>query len=145
MKKIFSIILCIGLILFLTGCGETKSQIGELSTRESNIVSFYLEEGTLSNIAGTFIINHYMNRDIYYKNAWYMEKLVNNQWYQMKEINEVTGTDGWLLMEHGKMTVRYDWERRYGKLDKGTYRIVKRVCLDTNDVQEYYISAVFNI
>ncbi len=28
------------------------------------------------------------DRDVYYQNAWYLEKFVDNKWYRLEELNK---------------------------------------------------------
>ena len=72
---------------------------------------------------------------------WYkIEKNINGKWQELKPIVDNYGFNeiAYFPNENKEVEFNIDWELLYGKLDNGSYRIVKRV-------NNKYISIEFNI
>ena len=108
-------------------------------------ITMKIKEGSLTNTGATVIITDLSgdeNLDLISK-EFKIDYKKNDKWYRLesKIKNEVTVMTTDNAMENGDNTYTQEinWERYYGKLDKGHYRIVKEV--KTN----LYIAAEFDI
>lgn len=108
-------------------------------------ITMEIKEESLTNTSATVIITDLSgdeNVDLTNKD-FKIDYKKNNKWYRLesKIKNEVTVMTGENVVNNGDNTYtqEFNWERYYGKLDKGHYRIVKEV--KTN----LYIAAEFDI
>ena len=121
----------------------TPREIKNLTLAEN--ITMKIKEGSLTNTGATVIITDLSgdeNLDLISK-EFKIDYKKNDKWYRLesKIKNEVTVMTTDNAMENGDNTYTQEinWERYYGKLDKGHYRIVKEV--KTN----LYIAAEFDI
>ncbi len=82
--------------------------------------------------------------------AWYeIEKYENGEWYKINAIAEANGWDdvAYLIKENDITDIEVNWERLYGKLSPGRYRINKEVMrlTETGDFNKIMCSATFVI
>ena len=108
-------------------------------------ITMKIKDGSLTNTGATVIIADLSgdeNVDLINR-KFKIDYKKNDKWYRLesKIKNEVTVMTTDNVMENGDNTYTQEinWERYYGKLDKGHYRIVKEV--KTN----LYIAAEFDI
>lgn len=109
-------------------------------------VSMKIKEGTLTNVGATIIITDTSGRDNIYGNPYHIEKLENGKWIKRKILidNLAWTMQGYHVDENNTLEFKINWESIYGKLEKGTYRIVK----DTSEPGEepnHYITTEFTI
>lgn len=146
MKKrvviVVSVLVVFVSLLALLICFKPK-EIKNLNLAEN--ITMKIKEGSLTNTGATVIITDLSgdeNVDLI-NGKFKIDYKKNDKWYRLesKIKNEVTVMTTDNAMENGDNTYTQEinWEKYYGKLDKGHYRIVKEV--KTN----IYIAAEFDI
>lgn len=146
MKKrvviVVSVLVLFVVLLALLICFKPK-EIKNLNLAEN--IAMKIKDGSLTNTGATVIITDLSgneNLDLISK-EFKIDYKKNNKWYKLesKIKNEVTVMTGENVVDNkdNTYTQEINWERYYGKLDKGHYRIVKEV--KTN----LYIAVEFDI
>ena len=146
MKKrviiVLGVLVLLIVILALIICFKPR-EIKNINLAEN--ITMKIKEGSLTNTGATVIITDLSgdeNVDLINR-KFKIDYKKNDKWYRLesKIKNEVTVMTTDNAMENGDNTYTQEinWERYYGKLDKGHYRIVKEV--KTN----LYIAAEFDI
>lgn len=146
MKKrvviVVGVLVLLIVILALIICFKPR-EIKNLNLAEN--ITMEIKDGSLTNTSTTVIITDLSGDEsvdltnkefkIDYKKNW--------KWYRLesKIKNEVTVRTSDNTMENGDnaYTQEINWEKYYGKLDKGHYRIVKEVKADLYIVAEFDI------
>lgn len=117
----------------------------------SDLVDITFKEGTLTSSGGTIVIKDSSPNKIVYGKEFYIEKYVNSKYIPLKYINDnfAFNSMAYYVDENGMLEMSQNWEYMYGKLDKGIYRIVKRVFFDSDVPIEmgdnYYVWTEFEI
>ena len=131
MKHIILIALvCIGVVLGMTGCGKSKKEfdIGNKSDIKisQNDVIMTIKEGTLTNKSATLILTNNSDKNFQYGNPYEIEIKKDGEWHK---INVKLNFDmpAFPLSSKESKEIELDWENGYGKLAKGTYRIIKGI------------------
>lgn len=146
MKKrviiVLGVLVLLIVILALIICFKPR-EIKNINLAEN--ITMKIKEGSLTNTGATVIITDLSgdeNVDLINR-KFKIDYKKDDKWYRLesKIKNEVTVMTTDNVMENGDNTYTQEinWERYYGKLDKGHYRIVKEV--KTN----LYIAAEFDI
>ena len=129
-KTILTILVCGIMVLGLTGCGTNKNEfdIG----KESNIeivekgVSLTVKENTLTETGATLILKNDSDVDVQYENPYEIEIKKDGEWHKINvELN--FDMPAFQLLSKESKEIELDWENEYGKLAKGTYRIIKGI------------------
>ena len=134
MKKrvviVLGILVLLIVILALIICFKPR-EIKTINLAEN--ITMEIKEGSLTNTSATLIITD-LSRDesVDLTNKEFkIDYKKNNKWYRLesKIKNEVTVRTSDNAMENGDNTYTQEinWEKYYGKLGKGHYRIVKEV------------------
>lgn len=110
-------------------------------------VSMYIKEGTLTNTGATIIIKDMTSKNNIYGDEYRIDKLVDDTWQELDVV--VKGNYGWNSIgyhvnENNILELEINWEWLYGKLNKGTYRIVKSTSA-LREIKHYYFSVQFTI
>ena len=116
---------------------EEKKEQDFLPTEIEN-VSYKISN--ISQIGATLIIKD-NNKNPYTYGEWYkIEKNINGDWQEMKTIIDNYGFNeiAYLPNENNEVEFIINWEKLYGKLENGSYRILKRA-------NNKYISIEFSI
>ena len=146
MKKrvviVVGILVLFVVLLALIICFKPR-EIKNLNLAEN--ITMKIKEGSLTNTGATVIITDLSgdeNVDLINR-KFKIDYKKNDKWYRLesKIKNEVSVMTTDNAMENGDNTYTQEinWERYYGKLGKGHYRIVKEVKTDL------YIAAEFDI
>lgn len=146
MKKrviiVLGVLMLLIVILALIICFKPR-EIKNINLAEN--ITMKIKEGSLTNTGATVIITDLSGDESVdlINRKFKIDYKKNDKWYRLesKIKNEVTVMTTDNVMENGDNTYTQEinWERYYGKLDKGHYRIVKEV--KTN----LYITAEFDI
>lgn len=146
MKKrviiVLGVLVLLIVILALIICFKPR-EIKNINLAEN--ITMKIKEESLTNIGTTVIITNLSgDENVNLTNREFkIDYKKNGKWYRLesKIKNEVTVMTTDNVMENGDNTYTQEinWERYYGKLDKGHYRIVKEV--KTN----LYIAVEFDI
>lgn len=129
-------------LLTLIICFKPK-EVKDLNLAEN--ITMKIKEGSLTNTGATVIItNLSSDENVNLINSEFkIDYKKNEKWYRLesKIKHEVTVMTGENVVDNkdNTYTQEINWERYYGKLDKGHYRIVKEV--KTN----LYIAVEFDI
>ena len=144
-KRVVIVVGILVLLIFLLAlliCFKPR-EIKNLNLAEN--ITMKIKEGSLTNTGATVIITNLSgdeNVDLINR-KFKIDYKKNDKWYRLasKIKNEVSVMTTDNAMENGDNTYTQEinWERYYGKLGKGHYRIVKEVKTDL------YIAAEFDI
>ena len=131
MKHIILIALvCIGVVLGMTGCGKSKKEfdIGNKSDIKisQNDVTMTIKDGTLTNSGATLILTNNSDKSFQYGNPYEIEIKKEGEWHKINvELNFTM--PAFQLSARENKEIEINWENGYGKLAKGTYRIIKGI------------------
>ena len=146
MKKrviiVLGVLVLLIVLLTLIICFKPK-EVKDLNLAEN--IAMKIKDGSLTNTGATVIITDLSgNENVDLINRKFkIDYKKNEKWYRLesKIKNEVTVRTSDNTMENGDnaYTQEINWEKYYGKLDKGHYRIVKEVKADLYIVAEFDI------
>lgn len=113
----------------MTGCGKKKNEfdIGNKSDIKisQNDVIMTIKEGTLTNKSATLVLTNNNDKNFQYGNPYEIEIKKDGEWHKINvELN--FDMPAFKLLSKESKEIELDWENEYGKLAKGTYRIIKR-------------------
>ena len=115
----------------------------------NDLVNMQIKEGTLSKTGATIIINEDIDYDITYGEEFWLEKYnsKNNSYEKLTMSGNNCGFNmiGYLVTPDNPLELTQDWSCLYGKLNKGSYRLVKNVDFESNTIDKYYIWVQFEI
>lgn len=149
-KTIIAILLCGVMVLALTGCGEIKNKfkVGEKSDIEieKNDVTLSIKEGTLKNTGATLVLTNNSDKNFHYGNPYEIEIKENGEWHKINVTLNFT-LPAFSLPARGSRESELSWEEGYGKLAKGTYRIIKDIDYEKTEgnFENFSVSAEFTI
>lgn len=148
MKKILSIIVCCLLALWLYGCNKDGLKLKGKSNIELSLteVSMTIKEGTLSKAGATVILNNNSDKEYLYGTSYEIEVMKNEEWYKIDAVLYFTSI-AYSLEPHESVELTLNWQEGYGKLDSGTYRIIKNVdaLKEDGSYDNYDIAVEFSI
>jgi len=129
-KTILTILLCVVMVLGMTGCGKQKNEfdIGNKSDIKisQNDVIMTIKEGTLTNKSATLVLTNNSDKNFQYGNTYEIEIKKDGEWHKINvELN--FDMPAFPLSSKESKEIELDWEDGYGKLAKGTYRIIKGI------------------
>ena len=92
-------------------------------------------------------ITNNSEKEIIYGESYVLHQLKDDKWVEVSPIiDEVFfNAIGFVSNKDNPSTWNTKFENIYGKLEKGTYRIIKEYTFINNDYEKYYLSAEFNI
>lgn len=129
-KTILTILLCGIMVLVMAGCEKQKNEfdIGDKSNIKisKNDVIMTIKEGTLTNKSATLVLTNNSDNNFQYGNSYEIEIKKDGEWHK---INAELYFNLLLFQLSAKESkeIELDWENGYGKLAKGTYRIIKEI------------------
>ena len=118
------------MVLGMTGCGKQKNEfdIGNKSDIKisQNDVIMTIKEGTLTNKSATLVLTNNNDKNFQYGNPYEIEIKKDGEWHKINvELN--FDMPAFQLLSKESKEIELDWENEYGKLAKGTYRIIKGI------------------
>ena len=131
MKRVTLIaLMCVCVVLGMTGCGKQKNEfdIGNKSDIKisQNDVIMTIKEGTLTNKSATLILTNNSDKNFQYGTSYGIEIKKDGEWHKINV--ELTSTvPAFQLSARENKEIEINWENGYGKLEKGTYRIIKGI------------------
>ncbi|HIU11674.1 MAG TPA: hypothetical protein IAB65_03125 [Candidatus Onthocola stercorigallinarum] len=140
------------LIVFLIIVGIVIMSVlnDDYLVKESDIViadnvTMEIVSGTLTKTSATIIITDLSGSDYTYSKQYTIEKYEDEKWWVIKPLigNEITTLEGYSVDENNTLTMDLNWERKYGELKEGRYRIVVKV--SDNWPNGKYTTAEFTI
>ena len=127
-KKLLIIFLCGVMALGVTGCGKQKNEldIGDKSDIKvsQNDVIMTIKEGTLTNKSATLVLTNNSDKNFQYGNPYGIEIKKDGEWHKINVKLDFT-VPAFQLSARENKEIEINWENGYGKLEKGTYRIIK--------------------
>ena len=129
-KTILTILLCGVMVLGMTGCGKQKNEfdIGnkpDIKISQNDVI-MTIKEGTLTNKSVTLVLTNNSDKNFQYGNPYEIEIKKDGEWHKINvELN--FDMPAFPLSSKESKEIELDWENGYGKLAKGTYRIIKRI------------------
>ena len=129
-KTILTILLCGVMVLGMTGCGKQKNEfdIGNKSDIKisQNDVTMIIKDGTLTNNGATLILTNNSDKNFQYGTPYEIEIKKDGEWHKINvELNFTM--PAFQLSARENKEIEINWENGYGKLAKGTYRIIKGI------------------
>lgn len=140
--------------------GQESEKISEMNTQESEKISNMNESESqddtiavimsVSNVTPTGLTVHFRQYDkrdnikLVYGDDYYLETLNGDTWEEVPRIIEERGNEevGFINMpEEGESELEINWERLYGRLTPGTYRITMSMMDWDQDNPSAYIPA----
>ena len=129
-KKLLIIFLCGVMALGVTGCGKQKNEldIGDKSDIKvsQNDVIMTIKEGTLTNKSATLVLTNNSDKNFQYGNPYGIEIKKDGEWHKINVKLDFT-VPAFQLSARENKEIEINWENGYGKLEKGTYRIIKGI------------------
>ena len=129
-KTILTILLCGVMLLGMTGCGKQKNEfdIGNKSDIKisQNDVIMTIKEGTLTNKSATLVLTNNSDKNFQYGNPYEIEIKKDGEWHKIN-VELYFAMPAFPLSSKESKEIELDWENGYGKLAKGTYRIIKGI------------------
>ena len=131
MKRVTLIaLMCVCVVLGMTGCGKQKNEfdIGNKSDIKisQNDVIMTIKEGTLTNKSATLILTNNSDKNFQYGTPYEIEIKKDGEWHKINvELNFTMPAFQLSARENNEIEI--NWENGYGKLEKGTYRIIKEI------------------
>ena len=119
----------------------------------NDLISMEIKEGTLTKTGATVIIKGNVYYDIMTGESFWIEKYnnKNNSWEKLESIcdNCVFNLIGYNINAKKPLVLEQNWERLYGNLSKGEYRLVKDAFMNSetpvNEDDIFYIWVEFSI
>lgn len=93
-------------------------------------ITMTIKEGTLTNKSATIIITDTTNNENVYGSYYRIDKYEFDKWNELDiiyEDNYAWISIGYLVDKDNKLEMDINWSNLYGELNKGKYRIVKKV------------------
>ena len=147
---ILTILVCVAMILSLTGCETNKNEFNVGSKSPIEIkekgVTLSVKENTLTKKGATLILKNGSNVDVQYGDSYKIEIKKDGEWHEINvELN--FNSPAYVLKSNKSEEIKIKWENDYGKLASGNYRIIKDIYVETADetFETFYVSAEFAI
>ena len=85
-----------------------------------------IKEGTLTNKSATLVLTNNSDKNFQYGNTYEIEIKKDGEWHKINvELNFTM--PAFQLSARENKEIEINWENGYGKLAKGTYRIIKGI------------------
>ncbi len=149
-KAILTILLCGVMVLGMTGCGKSKNEfdIGNKSDIKvsQNDVIMTIKEGTLTNKSATLVLTNNSAKNFQYGNPYEIEIKKDGEWHKIN-VELYFTMPAFQLSSKKSKEIELDWENGYGKLAKGTYRIIKGIDYEYEEgkYETFNVAVEFNI
>ena len=122
------------------------------SIDDSGLVSFSVDQTSVTAQEADFVLTNHTEHTMQWSDEYFIEKKGLFGWRKVIPVS-VHSSAGYLKGRFGKgdSVVGIDWGDYYGKLARGTYRMVKEIWLnekkyDTRSpIMEFYVAAEFTI
>ena len=129
-KTILTILLCGVMVLAMTGCGKSKNEFDILNKSDikisQNDVTIIIKYVTLTNNGSNLILTNNSDKNFQYGTPYEIEIKKDGEWHKINvELNFTMPV--FQLSARENKEIEINWENGYGKLAKGTYRIIKGI------------------
>ena len=109
---------------------------------DENGVQIAINKDSISNTGVEIIITNTGGDPGFWGRSYSIERKINNSWENVSPISEVIFTSDAFTSQYYYLKEKINWEKFYGKLPAGTYRIVKD---RYSSGYKYYYSDEFEI
>lgn len=143
-KKIFVIILvCFIILIILALLNYSNKQLAELKTIED--ITMTIKENSLTDSSAVIVITNNTETDYFTDKKFRIDRNIEGKWYEMSMKEDmVTTMESLNIISGDSLELDLYWERYYGNLGPGKYRIVKDVTTNDNH-QNYNIEVEFSL
>ena len=136
-KRYFGVIALIFIVsCFIYGVKQRYFDVSDKVIDSSGNVKVILVEDTLSKEGLEFIVINSLPQKVYYTGSYSLEIKRFGRWFEvpssMKRYNGPVTVLGWSMPITTQENIQINWERHYGKIRNGRYRIVLKVYQDKN-------------
>ena len=142
MKKVLcSVFMLLVFFSTMVGCSNTGKTAKTKSAYEvTEVENVSMSISAITPTGAKLIIKDTNEKPNTFGEWFVLETKSGSDWYELQPKIENYGFKelGYLPNENGELTFNVDWERLYGNLKQGTYRIIK-------EVNHQYISVSFEI
>lgn len=140
-KKLLTILLCIVLTLFISGCDKKEKDI---EINYDSDVTLSINEDTLTDEKATLALQNNGEETYYYDGSFWIERKEKNEWNKLKATNETEDIKPLYDLKPSEVnTFELNWNDVYGKLQSGDYRIVKGIT--NKEDKDFFIAVDFKI
>lgn len=149
-KTILMILGCGVMVLGMTGCVKLKNEfdIGSKSNIiiSQNDVTMTIKKGTLTNKSATLVLTNNSDKNLEYGYPYEIEIKKDGEWHKINIELDFNLPSFQLLAKESK-EIELKWENGYGKLAKGTYRIIKKIDYEYEEgkYKSFNVGVEFNI
>ncbi len=137
-KKVLIILICMIMILGVTGCKNSKNKfdIGNVSDVKisQSDVTLSIKEGTLTNEGATLILTNNSDKNYQYGYPYAIEIKKDGKWHYINAQLDFILPALHLLANESK-EIELNWKSGYGTLPEGTYRIIKSIDYEKEEGQ----------
>lgn len=136
MKKriwVLGIVLVLLAVYILYLCIENGTFIASVDGKAKSVstidgVSISIKDDTLTATTAVIIIKNETDSDIETGTAFSIDKEVNGKWMKLKTKHDTFwNLVSIIIPSNSSRELECNWEDIYGKLEKGTYRLVKEI------------------
>ena len=126
MKKIFSVIVCLAILVSITGCTNQNQKVNEIVASNIEGIKVIIQDNTLSPEGVTLIIKDETEEKYTFGEDFYIERNNDGNWERVEPISDsyAFNSIGYYAFEK-ELELKQNWDYIYGKLDNGRYRLVK--------------------
>ena len=128
MKKKIIVLICLSILI--VGC---KNQVTTLPAEDESKevisekkVSLMIKDGTLSEKGAILVLKNDLDEEVNYGASYIIEKNNDEKWEELDGSLDFVQVL-YKLEAHKSVELELDWEKGYGILDSGKYRIVKKI------------------
>ncbi len=148
-KSVLGILFCIVILITITGCrNEKELVVGEKSNIkiEEKDFSLSLKKDSLNKTGAILILKNNAKIDAQYDASYKIEKKQNNEWHKI-DAQLYFNMMAYDLKPNEEKEIEVNWEKNYGKLSLGDYRIIKTIDIENEDgtFTSFNIAAEFTI
>ena len=149
-KTILIILLCVVMVLGMTGCGKSKNEFdignkSDIKVSQKDVI-MTIKDGTLTNKSATLVLTNISDKNFYYGNPYEIEIKKDGEWHKIN-VELYFDMPAFQLSSKESKEIELDWENGYGKLAKGTYRIIKGIDYEYEEgkYETFNVAVEFNI
>lgn len=136
--------------LGVLGCEKFKRnfEIGDKSdiNISQNDVTMTIKEKNLTNKGATLVLTNNSDKNLLYGNPYKIEIKKDGEWHKIN-VELYFNMPAFQLSAKESKEIVLDWENGYGKLAKGTYRIIKEIDYEYEEgkYETFNVAAEFTI
>ena len=127
MKKLFTVIAVLAVVLSFAGCGGTKYEVSEYDTAATNdLVQIFIKQRTVTDEteAAALTLENLTDKDYTYGAAQRLEIWQDGHWCVIPDKQDFVTMQLFTLPANATDEVTFNFANHYDKLGDGRYRIV---------------------